>query len=103
MSIIHKMIESSVEEISTAEKYIKLAKKIEDPSIAVKLQEIAKDELRHCEFFQSKAIDMIKKMSEKSDTDCNKIDEDIEMAFFDVYEDWKDKVTYMVDTFEVKR
>lgn len=104
MSVIHKMIEYAICELDTAEKYIKLAKKIEEPSISIKLQEIAKDELRHCEFFQTHAIKIIEKnKKEIENSKEGDVEDSIENTFFDVYENWKDKVTYMVDTFEIKK
>lgn len=104
MSTIHKLIKYAIEEVRMAEEYIKLANKVEDPSIAAKLQEIAKDELRHCEYDQSAAMKLIEKEKAKSDEDDEKsVEDSVNHAFLDVYTHWKDKVKYMVDTFEIKR
>ena len=100
--MIHKLIKYSIEEVAMAEKYIKLAKRCSDAAIAAKLQEIAKDELRHSDFDYSTAMKLISKESEEEDSKADGHN-DLDNAYFCVYSDWKEKVTYEVNTFEAKR
>lgn len=99
--MVHKLIKYSIEEVAMAEKYIRLAKKCDDPAIATKLQEIAKDELRHSDFDYSTAMKLVSKEHRETSNDDDY--GDLDKAYFCVYSDWKDKVSYEVDTFEARK
>lgn len=105
MSVVHKLTEYAIEEVAMAEKYIKLAHKAEDAALATRLQEMAKDELKHCDFIQNTVMKMIEqeKMACKDGVQDTTIKEEVEYAFYDAYGDWKDKVVYMVNSFTVKK
>ena len=88
------MMEYSIEEIKMAEKYIHLAKECSDQSLAVKLQEIAKDEMRHYDFLKQ-TLDT--KLSATPDGKTMKGE-----LLEKVYDNWICKVKNKVDTFKFK-
>lgn len=100
MDIIHKLTEYSIDEVKTAERYIQLAYKIDDATMASKLAEIASDELEHCNILRAYA----KKMSEsEKDTDVDCSNDPILTAYIHMYDDWYERVKYKVDSFKSKK
>lgn len=101
MSMIKKMIEYSIEEIEMAEKYVKLAYYIEDPTISQKFNDIAKDEIKHYEYLKS----VLKR--EEKEMEQDEPSEDVHKKFMDSYEemidDWKDKVIFKINNYQPKR
>ena len=101
MSILRKMIEYSVQEVDMAEKYVELASCIEDPSTSQKFNEMAKDEIRHYEYLKS----VLKK--EEMEMEKTRPHEDVHKEIMDSYremiDDWKDKVVYKINNYQVKK
>ena len=101
MSMLKKIIEYSIEEIESAEHYVKLALCIEDPSVSQKFNELAKDEIRHYEYLKS----VIKK--EELEMEKTEPHEDVHKEIMDSYvemiEEWKDKVVYKINNYQIKK
>lgn len=88
------IMEYSIEEIKMAEKYIHLAKECSEQSLSVKLQEMAKDEIRHYDFLKQ-TLDT--KLSATPDGKIMKGE-----LLEKVYDSWICKVKNKVDTFKFK-
>lgn len=101
MSMIKKLVEYSVKEIEMAENYARFACYVDDPTVAQKFNEIAKDEIKHYEYFKS--------ILKKEEIEMEKIEpkEDVHKKFMDSYiemvEDWKDKIVYKINSYQIKR
>ena len=93
-TILKKMMESSIEEIKYAEKYIHLAEEVSEIPIAMKLQEIAKEELKHHEMFkqmlETKLGNSVEGKTMKSD------------LMEDVYEKWFSSVKERIEDFKAR-
>lgn len=104
MSVIKKFAKYSLKEIAMAEDYIVLASKVDDPSVAMKLQEIAKDEIRHCDYMEGALKLSAQKYKEQHPEDTDRdVDDIINDAFYDNYHEWKEKVTYKINKFVPKK
>lgn len=102
MSMERKLTEYMLDEIEGAEKYIKMAKHCKDQAMAMKFQEMAKEEMKHYDNlhnFLNKMIDDKSKEGENM--------EDIYKAsyegFENMYHDWADKVAYEISSFMFKK
>lgn len=93
MSIEKEMMEACIEEIKMAEKYIHIAEMC-DPATAIKLQEMAKDEMRH--YDTAKQI-LDSRIATKSNGDSIKAH-----LYEHVYNDWISHVRDKVNGFKAK-
>lgn len=100
MNKIKKLIQYAVFEIVTAEDYIKMAESYADnESIALKFQEIAKDEIEHHVYDMSIVNKMIKEEQDEGKT----VLELENSLLYDVYYDWFKSVEARVNNFKIKR
>lgn len=83
-----------------AENYVRMAAHIEDPSTAQRFNDLAKDEIRHCEFLQS-VLEKERKEMEKGDT--KRLYEDTYNSYEEMIDDWKDRVVYKINNFQTRR
>lgn len=89
-----KLMEYSIDEIKMAEKYIRLAKECKDSGMAMKIQEIAKDEMRHHDFFKQALNSKLSSIPEGKAMKSELLE--------GVYDEWIGKVRNKVDTFKFK-
>lgn len=97
---IKKLMEYAISEITMAEDYIKIAESIcEEEAMALKFQEMAKDELKHHQY----DIEVIKKELEKKKEKGEHVLELEDSLLYDVYKDWFGNVEARVNNFKVKK
>lgn len=94
MSMIEKLVKYSVDEIGMADNYTELARYVEDPMLSQKLNEMAKDEMKHYDYIAS-----IIKKQEMSEESCKEMTE----SYRHVMEDYKDKVSYKINSYQPKK
>jgi hypothetical protein len=93
-------MERAVSEIMTAQDYIKIAESFCDQEeIALKFQEIAKDEIEHHNY----DMDIIEKEIKRCKESGEEVMELKDSLFYDVYEDWFREVDDRVNNFKVKK
>lgn len=92
--IEQKMMEYSIDEIRMAEKYMYLIEKCEDTAVITKLQEIAKDEIRHYEFLTQTLNNKLSSTPEGKDLKG--------VLLESVYSGWINRVKSEVENFKIK-
>lgn len=102
MSMENKMTKYMLDEIKMAEKYIELAGMCKDQAIALKLQEMAKEEMKHFDYLH----EQIKKMQDvkiaEGKTEAEVYSESYDV-FHKMYHHWEEKVKYMINSFTFKK
>lgn len=92
--LAQKMMKYSIDEIRMAENYIRLAKGVEDANMSMKLQEIAKDELRHYDVVIGFLNNHLSKEAKGSEIKAELLE--------NVYSEWISGVKSTVDEFKAK-
>lgn len=95
---LKKIIEYSMKELKSAEDYNKMACHAEDVALAQKLNEMAKEEMKHYDYLRSVLDKEKAKETASKDAFCYK--------FVDTYEeslnDWKNRIMYKINSFQAK-
>ncbi len=92
--IEQKMMEYSIDEIRMAEKYMYLIEKCEDTAVITKLQEIAKDEIKHYDFLTQTLNNKLANTPEGKDLKG--------VLLESVYNGWINRVKSEVENFKIK-
>lgn len=102
MSMERKFTKYMLDEIEMAEHYIRTAKACKDQTVATKLHEMAKDELRHYDFLHTQLEKMHNERLASGET-AESVYKDSYDIFEEMYHHWEEKVAYEVNTFVFKK
>lgn len=89
-----KMMEYSIDEIRMAEKYMYLIEKCDDTAIITKLQEIAKEEIKHYDFLNQTLNNKLANIPEGKELKGALLES--------VYNGWINRVKTDVESFKIK-
>ena len=85
-----------------AEHYIRMAKSCKDQTVATKLHEMSKDELRHYDFLHTQLEKMHNERLAAGES-AESVYKDSYDIFEQMYRQWEEKVAYEVNTFVFKK